>query len=129
MSLIVVAEDESVVSVMLADFLRDAGYEVVLAPHGKAALELIQARKPDLLISDYMMPLMTGEELAEAVRKHPLLRTLPILLVTGAQRHFAASRPDLFDAILDKPYSLTELLQAVSALLDGPNIPEKTEDR
>ena len=119
MSLIVIAEDEFMVGSMLADFLKDAGYEVVLAPHGRAALTLIQDKEPDLLISDYMMPLMTGEELAEAIRKHPTLGSMPILLVSGAQRHIAESRPDLFDAVLEKPYSLPQLLQTVSSLLNG----------
>jgi two-component system, OmpR family, phosphate regulon response regulator PhoB len=119
MAMIVVAEDESLLADMLADFLEDAGHEVALAAHGVAALKLIQKLKPDLLISDYMMPLMTGEELAEAVRQHPGLEGLPILLVSGAQAHIGATRPDLFNAVLTKPYTPMQLLDMVHDLLNG----------
>lgn len=124
MALIVVAEDESLVADMLADFLQEAGYEVALAPHGAAALKLLLQRRPALLISDYMMPLMTGAELAEAVRKHPDLNGLPILLVSGAQAHLAQSRPDLFNAVLNKPYTPTQLLKMVHGMLNGSGRPE-----
>jgi two-component system, OmpR family, phosphate regulon response regulator PhoB len=119
MALIVVAEDEFLLAELLADFLEDAGYEVALAPHGAAALKLLEERKPDLLISDYMMPLMTGAELAEAVRKHPVLNSIPILLVSGAQAHLARLRPDLFDVVLRKPYTPQQLIKVVEGLLNG----------
>jgi CheY-like chemotaxis protein len=119
MAVIIIAEDESLLADMLADFLEDAGHEVLLAPHGRAALKLLREKRPNLLISDYMMPLMTGEELAEAVRKQPELQGLPILLVSGAQAYIGRSRPDLFDAVLDKPYSPAQLLEMVEGLLNG----------
>lgn len=122
MALIVVAEDEVLLADLLADFLEDAGYEVALAPHGVAALNLLKKRKPDLLISDYMMPLMTGAELAEAVRKHPDLNNLPILLVSGAQAHLAKLRPDLFNAVLHKPYTPRQLMEVVHGLLNGASL-------
>ena len=118
--MIVIAEDEFMVADMLADFLEDAGHEVALAPHGQAALKLIQEKEPDLLISDYMMPLMTGEGLATAVRKHSCLRKLPILLLSGAQSHLGRSRPDLFNAVLQKPYTPDQLLRVIGTLLSGP---------
>lgn len=117
MALILIAEDEYLLAVMLAGFLEDAGHEVRMAPHGAAALMLLEERRPDLLISDYMMPLMNGVELAEAVRKHAFLGSMPILLVSGAQGHLARSRPDLFTAVLDKPYAAKELLEVVQRLL------------
>src|ERR1700712_4142779 len=113
MALIVIAEDEYMLAEMLADFLRDEGHEVAMAPHGVAALKLLEEKEPDLLISDYMMPLMTGEGLATAVRKHSCLRKLPILLLSGAQSHLGRSRPDLFNAVLQKPYTPDQLLEVV----------------
>lgn len=119
MALIVAAEDEFLLAEMLAGFLGDAGHEVALAPHGVAALRLLEDRMPDLLISDHMMPLMTGVELAVAVRRHPRLKRLPILLVSGAQAALAEARPDLFDMVVGKPYTPGRLLQAVHASLKG----------
>jgi CheY-like chemotaxis protein len=117
MALILVADDEVLLSEMLADLLEDAGYDVVTAPHGRAALDLIRARRPDLLITDFMMPLMTGLELAEAVRADEATRKLPIILVTGAQGLLARQVPDLFNSVLDKPFEPRELLQVIAAVL------------
>ncbi len=85
MALILVVEDEYLLADMLAGFLQDEGHDVATAAHGVAALKLLQERKPDLLISDYMMPLMNGAELAEAIRSDPRFSGLPVLLMTGAQ--------------------------------------------
>jgi len=66
-----------------------------------------------------MMPLMTGAELAEAVRSQPGLNSLPILLMSGNQGRIARLRRDLFSAVLDKPYTLRQLLEMVHSLLNG----------
>jgi CheY-like chemotaxis protein len=116
MAVIVLAEDEFLIADMMADFLRDAGHDVRVAAHGLAALALVRERLPDLLVTDYMMPLMTGAELATAIRADAQLSHLPILLVSGAQAHLARHRTDLFDATLQKPYTPTQLVTAVMAL-------------
>jgi CheY-like chemotaxis protein len=116
---IVIAEDEFLVADMLVLTLEEAGYDVRSAPHGAGALELIRAERPDLLITDFMMPLMTGLELAEALRADPATQAIPIILVSGAQGWIGRGRADLFDRVLDKPYSLTEIVDVAAALLDG----------
>ncbi|ANN66565.1 response regulator [Bordetella bronchialis] len=117
MALILVADDEILLAEMLADLLEDAGHEVLTAPHGGAALALMRSRRPDLLITDFMMPLMTGLELAEAVRADESMRALPIILVTGAQGLLARQSPNLFDLVVDKPYDPRALLAQVDGLL------------
>ncbi|MEW9612797.1 response regulator [Shinella sp. S4-D37] len=59
MPLIVIAEDELLLADMLAAMLEDAGYEVAAAAHGRGALTLVRERRPQLVITDFMMPLMT----------------------------------------------------------------------
>lgn len=113
---IVVAEDEFLIADMLVFSLEDAGHEVRDAAHGAAALELIRQQVPDLIITDFMMPLMTGLELAQAVRADQALQHIPILLVSGAQGAIARDRADLFDLVLDKPYDIERLLAAVEQL-------------
>jgi CheY-like chemotaxis protein len=100
---------------MMENFPRDPGYDVRVAPHGRAALKLIREQRPDILISDYTMLLMTGAELAAAIRSEPKLKDMPILLVSGAQAHLARGRADLFDATLDRPCTPTQLLTAILA--------------
>jgi Response regulator containing CheY-like receiver domain and AraC-type DNA-binding domain len=118
---IVIAEDEFLIADMLASVLEDAGHVVRSAPDGVVALELIRQDPPDLIITDFMMPLMTGLELAECLRGDPEFRDLPIMLVSGAQGAIARSRADLFDRVIDKPYHFDALLEAASAITQTSN--------
>ncbi|BBF70530.1 response regulator [Sphingomonas bisphenolicum] len=86
------------------------------APHGAGALTLVRSLEPDLVITDFMMPLMTGLELAEAMKADTALQGIPIILVSGAQGGIARSRTDLFDLVFDKPYAMDRLLTAVADL-------------
>lgn len=63
-----------------------------------------------------MMPVMTGLELAEAIRADPHLRTTKIFLVSGAQGFIGRERTDLFDAVLDKPYNVDRLIERVDSI-------------
>ncbi|SFV32295.1 Response regulator receiver domain-containing protein [Devosia crocina] len=117
MAIIVIAEDEYLLATMLEAILEDENHEVRMAPHGVAALKLVRAHKPDLLITDFMMPLMTGLELAQAVREDPEISAIPILLVSGAQGSIGRAHPEAFDAVLDKPYDPARLVAAVNELL------------
>lgn len=117
MAIIVIAEDEFLLADLLASFLEDEGHEVRSAPHGVAALKLVRAHKPDLVITDFMMPLMTGLELAREIRTDETLAMIPILLVSGAQGDIGRDHPNMFDAVLDKPYSQSDLLITVGRLL------------
>ncbi|OZI60035.1 response regulator [Bordetella genomosp. 11] len=120
MALILVADDEILLAEMLADLLEDAGYDVLTAPHGRAALEIMKNRRPDLVITDFMMPLMTGLELAEAIRADGDMHALPVILVTGAQGLLARQRPGLFNLVVDKPYDPRMLLAEVERLVQNP---------
>ena len=117
MAMIVVAEDEFLLADMLASMLEDNGHEVAVAAHGLAALEAIRSKHPDLLITDFMMPLMTGLELATAVRAENGYSTMPIILVSGAQGAIGRANPGMFDAVLDKPYDTRKLMRTVDDLL------------
>jgi CheY-like chemotaxis protein len=104
----------SIFASMLADILEDEGHEVATAPHGKAALESIRERRPALLITDFMMLLMTGLELARTIRADQEISNLPIILVSGAQASIARGHGDLFFSILDKPYKHETILDLVT---------------
>ncbi|WP_068092537.1 response regulator [Novosphingobium rosa] len=119
MALILVADDEYFLAVMLADMLEDEGHEVQTAPNGQAALALMRDAKPALLITDFMMPIMTGLELAEAMHEDAALADIPIILVSGAQGGIAREKPELFQAVFDKPYQRDGLLAEVERMLNG----------
>ena len=117
MALIVVADDEYLLAMMLADILEDEGHEVMIAHHGLNALERIRERRPALVITDFMMPVMTGLELAQAVRSDQEIKDIPIILVSGAQGGIAREFPELFEAVLDKPYRNQDILDLVNRVV------------
>jgi len=117
MAMIVIAEDEFLIADMLAMYLEDAGHEAIVHPNGEAALQHIKDNSADLLITDFMMPKMTGLELATAIRAIPAKSDLPIILVSGAQTSIGRAHPALFDVVLDKPYSLEKLLSIAENLM------------
>lgn len=120
MALIVVADDEFLLTEMLSAYLEDAGYEVLTASNGQVAFKLVKERRPNLLITDFMMPSMTGLDLANAIRTDGDIADLPILLVTGAQGTVARRHAELFQHVLDKPYNIQQLLAIVDKLVRIP---------
>lgn len=111
---ILVVDDEFLLAIMLTDILEDEGYEVDTVSNGEAALAAVRKRRPDLVVTDFMMPMMTGLEFAEAVRADAALANLPIILVSGAQGNIARERPELFQAVFDKPYRNSAILEAIA---------------
>ncbi|MGF7187037.1 response regulator [Robbsia andropogonis] len=114
---LVIVDDESLIVESLAFVLEDEGYEVYAASNGRAALDLIKAVLPALVITDFMMPVMSGQELAEALKSDPLFATIPVILASAVQSDQARKRQDLFDAVFDKPYRLPLLIDTVASLL------------
>lgn len=121
MALIAVVDDEFLLADLLASLLVGEGHEVMTAPHGRAALQMVRERKPALVITDFMMPLMTGLELAQALQSDAELADIPVILVSGAQGSTAReNHSNLFAAIFDKPYDSVAMLEAVDKILDKP---------
>lgn len=115
---ILVVDDEFLLAVLLADALEEEGHTVQIAANGQSALVEISRRRPELIITDFMMPIMTGLELAQVIRADLYVRDIPIILVSGAQGALAREHPDLFDAVFDKPYRQDLLMEEVARLLD-----------
>jgi two-component system response regulator VicR len=119
MTTILIVDDEYLIADILSFALEDEGYLTVTAGSGQKALSILDREKPQLIITDYMMPGMNGIELAEAVRAHPTLDQLPMILMSGAQAHLGVARPDLFVEVFDKPFEIQSVLSRVKSLL-GP---------
>jgi CheY-like chemotaxis protein len=82
---VLVVEDHPDSRELLAEFLEALGYEVDVAGHGLEALERLRgAPLPSVMVLDLMMPVMSGWELMRYVREDPALRSLPVVVVSGA---------------------------------------------
>ena len=117
MTTILVVDDEYLIADILGYALEDEGYMVVKASNGQKGLEVLERERPALIITDFMMPVMDGLEFANAVRALPAVNHLPIILISGAQAHLGMERSDLFDAVLNKPFNIQEILATVRDLL------------
>ena len=118
MTTIVVVDDESLITDFLSFYLKAEGYTVHAARDGRSGLDVIGSVVPDIVITDFMMPVMSGLELAEALKRDVRLSHIPIVLTTAAQGAIAKAHPELFAAVLDKPYPLPVLLHTLKAALD-----------
>jgi CheY-like chemotaxis protein len=109
-STILIVEDEEPIRELLAWLLRDLGYKVEEAHNGREAIVLAARVRPDLVISDVMMPVMGGPELCRLVKQQ--LEPAPPVILTSSIGGFVA-RGTGADAFVSKPFDLDELEQAV----------------
>ncbi len=111
--------------------LLEAHYEVSAFPDGKRALEGIRSRRPDLIVSDIMMPVMDGIELLQTIRKDPALQTLPVILLSArAGEEAKTSGIELgADDYLTKPFSAKELLVRVKTQLTLNEVRKKSTEQ
>jgi two-component system alkaline phosphatase synthesis response regulator PhoP/two-component system response regulator VicR len=117
-SLLVVDDEPNIVRLMQVNLERN-GYRVECATNGAQALAMLRQRRPDLLVSDVMMPLMDGFELLSSVRRDPALCDLPVLMLTAktADSNIAEGFARGADMYLTKPFNPREFLQFVERLL------------
>jgi signal transduction histidine kinase len=112
---VLVVEDDAFVRAGIVDALLALGCDVSQAPGGREALALLPAVLPGLLLTDYLMPEMTGVELA--VHARALLPDLPVLVATGYADMEAIESAIGNGALLRKPFQLAELGTAVARLV------------
>lgn len=108
MKKILLVDDEYGIVEVLRMLLADEGYEVVTAADGQQALDLLGELTPDAVITDQMMPLVTGTELFRAMRKLPALRKVPVVLISSAPL-LPSSAALPWALFLQKPFDFEEL--------------------
>jgi CheY-like chemotaxis protein len=117
---ILIVDDEFGLAEMLREMLGEYGYDVSVAINGRLALDILGERKVDLVLTDMMMPVMDGAELATAMRSSETYRTTPIVMMTSLPSAMPR-RHDLFNAILRKPFTPDLLLKTLQGCLaNGP---------
>lgn len=114
MKLVLLAEDEYGNAEILRLLLEAEGFRVAAASNGKLALELLGGEKPAIILTDFMMPHVTGGELGQAVRANPLLEDIPIIVMSGTSEAVIREAFTDYDAFVEKPYAADSLLKLVS---------------
>jgi len=110
---VLVVDDEAAILFTLKRILEHSGYEVQTAASAREGLTAFQQGPWDLVTLDRSMPEMNGEEVAAEMRR--IAPQIPLILITGFPQ--AVLRPELFDAVVGKPFRPAELLQCFSAAL------------
>jgi CheY-like chemotaxis protein len=109
---ILVVDDEPAQRFALRRIFERAGHEVTEAGDGAAALRAVRESPPDLVVTDMMMPVMSGSELIKRLRCEPATAGIPILAASG-DPHLALSA----DAVISKPYRPERLIEVADGLL------------
>jgi two-component system, OmpR family, phosphate regulon response regulator PhoB len=119
MAKILVAEDEKQIADMIAFKLTNGGHQVIRAEDGEQAVTLAARELPDLILLDAMMPGLSGFEVLRRLKGDPVLRTVPVIMVTakGHERDVLSGlRGGAVDYVV-KPFSLKELAARVDLAL------------
>jgi len=118
---ILVADDETHILNVVSLKLKNAGFTVFCARDGQEALELARLHTPDLLITDYHMPHLSGLELCDALRADAALKHIPAMMLSarGYNLEPADTQRSGIVRMLSKPFSPRELLEVVDEVLAG----------
>lgn len=119
MSKILVVEDEAALVDLLRYNLESAGFKVVEARDGAEAMKQTLAERPDLILLDWMLPVMSGLEVCQKIRKTDDVRSTPIMMLTakGEDIDKVLGLDSGADDYMTKPFSPAELIARVKALL------------
>ena len=119
MRILIVDDVEANGAIMKRLAMKDFGGEIAIAGSGVAGIRACHETFHDLIITDYMMPVMNGVEFALSIRSR-VSENLPIILMSGAHAELARQNGHLFARIFDKPFVVGEVVDAVIALVGRP---------
>lgn len=116
---VLVVDDEAPIREMISVALEMAGYECIGAESGQDALSIITDQKPDMILLDWMMPNMSGVELARRLRKDEVTSDIPIIMLTakGEEENKVMGLEAGVDDYITKPFSPRELVARLKAVL------------
>jgi CheY-like chemotaxis protein len=112
---LLIVDDELPMRLLLVDLFTEAGYHVLAAADGRAALAQVEQERPDLVLADIMMPVLDGAAFCRQLKAAPSTAAIPVILLTVGDR--APGLAAGADAVLRKPFNLTDLEQVVQRWL------------
>ena len=119
---IVVVDDDMEITQIIKSTLKTRGYEVLVAHNGQDGLRLIEETHPDMVILDLMLPLLSGMELIKRIRRDPVLKDMPVLVMSAISK--TTQKPEEFwrrglgaDDFIAKPFEPLALLGRVEYVL------------
>jgi CheY-like chemotaxis protein len=117
MASILVVDDEFGLLEVLEAVLSEAGHEVLTATNGRQGLERLEGAAVDLVLLDFMMPVMDGPAMFKALRATPALRRLPVLIMSSLPQATIAAELRGYAGFIRKPFRIREIVAAVEEAL------------
>ena len=118
---VLLVEDDRSVRRYLEVTLQRSGYRVLTAEDGLEAMKVAMSSAIDIVVTDAIMPNLSGQQLAAFLRKNPKLSSIPIVLLTGQENKAASNAGDVaIDAFLYKPVKADDLKNCIGKLVKSP---------
>ena len=114
---ILLAEDDRALRRFLEVVLERAGYQVIPASDGLEAMKLVLSNPIDVVVTDAMMPNISGHEFCRFLRNSPALSHLPVIMLSALERKDTNHDAEQADAFLSKPVSGESLIECIEELL------------
>jgi CheY-like chemotaxis protein len=115
---VLIVEDEFAIADLLEMVLTDEGYRVLTAANGRQGLErLAEGPLPDLVISDYMRPLLDGAGLLQAMRNVEAQRDIACIIMSSVPEANVRERVNGYTAFVRKPFQLAAVIELVATIL------------
>lgn len=121
---ILVVDDEWELAEVMIYFLQSEGYGAQYAPDGATALRLLSESPARLVLTDYMMPLMNGCELIQAMLSKEELAGTPVIMASALVEDVVRDHCKPVKAFLRKPFTADQLLRSVRSTLGPPQQPK-----
>jgi len=118
MQTVLVVDDEFGVAEVLQSILEDEGYRVATAINGKQALARLSELTPDLIMLDYMMPIMDGTQTLAAIRNNAAFAKIPIIMMSSLEEAAVRETCTDYNSFLRKPFRAMAVLKTVAQLLE-----------
>jgi len=118
-SYVLVVDDDPAIRGLVGDALRDEGYAVDLAAHGREALDAIRVRRPATIVLDLMMPIMDGFSFMEACLHEQLCDNVPIVVISAVHDAMRRVSEVPVHACIAKPFDLDELIKTIAHFAGG----------
>lgn len=117
MAVVLVVDDEFGIANLLEDVLGDEGHTVLIASNGRQALERAKAQRPDLVLTDFMMPVMDGAALIKAIAADTDLAGVPLVVMSSLPEATVSERCTGYRLFIRKPFKIFDLIKIVTDLL------------
>jgi DNA-binding response OmpR family regulator len=126
---VLIIDDSPTVLTFLRKMFSSTGYEPLIAANAERGLEMMRAENPDLVVLDVIMPGMNGFAALRQIRRDPLIKNLPVIMMSGNEQvteQFYVMRIGA-DGFMKKPFSRFDVFSRIEKLLDANLVPRRQE--